>query len=124
MKAACRIGLCRFVKQVFVGGQLGDFNGSFVGEAGTLEDTGRESEVSSVKHELGVTGGGDLDAEAVEHGIGFPASKQHDGLRADVGTEQGGCAAQPQRAGSDFGGEDTRVGFVCSSHMPHVELRW
>ena len=48
-----------------------------------------------------------------EHGVGFPASKQHCGLCDDVGTEQGGCTAWLQRAGGDFGGKNANVGFVC-----------
>ena len=57
------------VEQVFVGGKLSHFNGRFVGEAGALEDTGSEGEVSSIKHELGVGRGGGLDAQASEHGV-------------------------------------------------------
>ena len=81
------------VEQVFGSGKLSNFKRSFVGEAGTLKDTGRESEVSSVKHELGGGRGGCLDAQVTEHGVGFPASKQHDGFCADIGTEKGGAAA-------------------------------
>ena len=105
------------VMQVFGSGKLGYFKRSLVREAGPLEDTGRKSEVSSVKHELGLGRGGGLDAQVAEHGVRFPASKQHDGLCANVGTEQGGCPARTQRAGGDFGGEDARVGFVCFSRM-------
>ena len=68
------------VEQVFGGGKLGDFNGSFIREAGALEDTGCKGKVSSVKHELGVGGGCGLDAQVAEHGVGLPAAKQHDGL--------------------------------------------
>ena len=84
------------VKQVFGGGELGNFKRSFIGEAGMLKDTGGESEVASVKHELGVSGGGGLDAQVSEHGVGFPVAKQHDGFCANIGTEQGSGAAQPQ----------------------------
>ena len=59
----------RLVEQVFGGGELGDFKGSFVREAGALEDTGRECKVSSVKHELGVGRCGCLDAQVAEHGV-------------------------------------------------------
>ena len=45
----------RLIAQVFGGGKLSDFQRSFVREAGPLKDTGRESKVSSVKHELGVS---------------------------------------------------------------------
>ena len=97
VEAACRKEpLQDSVAQVFGGGELGDLKRSFVGEAGMLEDTGRESKVSSVKHELGVGRGGGLDVQAAEHGNGLPAAKQHNGFCADIGTEQGGCAAQPQ----------------------------
>ena len=51
MKAACRMGsVQQLVKQVFGGGELSDLGGSFVREAGALEDTGREGKVASVKH--------------------------------------------------------------------------
>ena len=96
MEAACGVALCSLVEQVFGGGELGDFNGRFIGEAGALEDTGSEGEVSSIKHELGVGRGGCLDAQVTEHGVGFPAAKQHDGFCADIGTEKGGRAARTQ----------------------------
>ena len=53
-----------------------------------------------------------MDAQVTEHGVGFPAAKQHDGLGADVGTEQGGRAAWTQRTGGDLVGEDAGGGFV------------
>ena len=84
----------RLGEQVFVGSEVGDFNGRFIGEAGALEDAGSEGKVSSIKHELGVGRGGCLDAQATEHGVGFPAAKQHDGFCADIGTENGSCAAR------------------------------
>ena len=74
MEAAWGVALCSLVEQVFVGSELGDFNGRFIGEAGALEDTGSESKVSSIKHELGMGGGGCLGAQATEHGVGFPAA--------------------------------------------------
>ena len=58
-----------------------------------------------------------MDAEVAEHGIRFPVSKQHDGLCTNVGTEQGGGAARPQRLGGDFGGEDAGVNLVHASRM-------
>ena len=102
METACRIGLCSSVEQVFGGGELGDFNGSFIREAGALEDTGCKGKVSSVKHELGVGGGGCLDAQAAEHGVGFPVAQQHDSFCADVVTEEGGGPARAQRTGGDL----------------------
>ena len=41
------------IKQVLSSGKLGDFKRTFIRKACTLEDTGRESKVSSIKHELG-----------------------------------------------------------------------
>ena len=59
------------VKCVFVHGELGDFDGRLVWQASALEDTTSrcKNEVASVKHELGVSGGGCLDAQAAEHGV-------------------------------------------------------
>ena len=58
-----------------------------------------------------------MDAQVTEHGVGFPAAKQHDGLCANIGTEKGGGTARTEGAGSDLFGEDTRVGFVNFGHM-------
>ena len=107
----------RSVEQVFSGGKLSDLDGNFVREAGTLEDTGCKGKVASVKHELGACGGCGLDAQAAEHGIGFPAAKQHDSFCANIGTEKGGGTARTEGTGSDLFGEDTRVGFVNFGRM-------
>ena len=82
------------IEQVFVGGELGNLNGSFVREAGSFKDTGSEGKVASFKHELGVGRCSCLDAQVSEHGVRLPAAKQHDGFGADVGTEKGGRAAR------------------------------
>ena len=47
-----------------------------------------------------------MDAQVAEHGIQFPAAQQHDGIRADIGTEQSGSAAWPQQLGTDVFGAD------------------
>ena len=38
-----------------------------------------------VEHSLGKPRGHGLDAEVAEHGIGFPAAKEHDGVLVNVG---------------------------------------
>ena len=45
-----------------------------------------------------------LDAEVDEHGIGFPAAEQFDGVLVDVGAEQRGGAARAEAAGAEQGG--------------------
>ena len=49
-----------------------------------------------VEHELGVGRGCGLDAQVAEHCVRLPASQQHDGIRAHIGTEQGGGPAWPE----------------------------
>jgi len=44
-----------------------------------------------------------LDAEVDEHGIGFPAAEQFDGVLVDVGAEQRGGAARAEAAGAEQG---------------------
>ena len=78
VEAACRIEpVQHLVAQVSGSGEMANFKRGLVREAGTLEDTGREGKVSSVKHELGVGRGGCLDAQVAKHGVGLPAAKQH-----------------------------------------------
>ena len=53
-----------------------------------------------------------MDAQVAEHGIRLPAAKQHDGLGANIGTEEGGRSARTEGARGDFRGEDTSARFV------------
>ena len=70
VEAACRIEPVQdSVEQVFGGGKLGDFKRSLIGEARTLQDTGCEGKVASIKHELGVGRGSGLDVQVSEHGV-------------------------------------------------------
>ena len=62
---------------------------------------GCEGARAVVEHKLGELGSGSLDAQVPEHCVRFPAAKEHDGVRASVSTEQGGCPAWPERAGRD-----------------------
>ena len=54
-----------------------------------------------VEHELGELGSSCLYAEVAEHCVRFPAAKQHDGVGASVGTEQGRSPAGSKRASRD-----------------------
>ena len=58
-----------------------------------------------------------MDAQASEHGGGFPAAKQHNCFGADVGTEQGDGAAWSQGPGGDLFSEDAGVGLVHLGRM-------
>ena len=42
-----------------------------------------------------------MDAEAPEHGVGFPTTEEHDGVLVDVSAEQGGSAARAERASAE-----------------------
>jgi hypothetical protein len=47
-----------------------------------------------------------LDADVAQHGIGFPATKEHDGVLVDIGAEQSGDSTWAERAGTDELGVD------------------
>ena len=100
------------VEEVSVCGEGCYFGRSFVGQASAVEDAGSEGEVSSIEHELGVGGGCCLDAQVTEHGVGFPAAKQHNSFCADVGTEEGGRAAGAEGARGDLLCEEARVALM------------
>ena len=42
-----------------------------------------------------------VDVEVAQHGIGFPPSKELDGVLVDVSTEQGSGSAEAEAAGTD-----------------------
>ena len=48
-----------------------------------------------------------MDAEIPEHGVGFPAAEQHDGVAVDVGTKEGSGSAWTERASADEVGVDS-----------------
>ena len=64
-----------------------------------------------VEHGLGEGRGCCLDAQVPEHGVRFPAAKEHDGICAGVGTEEGGGSARPKRAGREERGGDAGLVF-------------
>ena len=53
-----------------------------------------------------------MDTQVAEHGVGLPAAKQHDGLSAYIGTEEGGRSARAEGACSDLSREDAGARFV------------
>jgi len=40
--------------------------------------------------------------QALEHGVGFPATQELDGVGVDIGNEEGGSATSTERAGFDL----------------------
>lgn len=59
-----------------------------------------------VEHQLRKVGGVDvcLDAQVAEHGVGFPASKELDGVLVNPGAEEGSGSAGAEAAGRQKGG--------------------
>ena len=49
-----------------------------------------------IQHELGIVVGGRLNPQVAEHGVGFPASKELDGIFIYAGAEEGGSTAWSQ----------------------------
>ena len=49
-----------------------------------------------------------MDAEVPEHRVGFPATKEHDGVLVNVGAEKGSGAARAKGASAEEGGVDAR----------------
>jgi hypothetical protein len=58
-----------------------------------------------------------LDAKVAQHGIGFPAAKEHDGVLVDIGAEQSGCSARAEGAGADELGVDAGASVACVGSM-------
>ena len=67
--------------------QGGDLRGGFTWKGAISVGAGRKGEGAVVEHALGEGRGSCLDAEVTEHGVGFPAAKEHDGVCASVGAE-------------------------------------
>ena len=72
----------------------------FQGMLGSGEPTGGKGVGAVVEHALGEMGGlgVSLDAEESEHGITFPVPEEADGIRINVGTEEGGGPARAKGA--------------------------
>ena len=51
---------------------------------------GGEGKGPIIQHELGIVVGGGLNLQVAEHGVGFPAAKELDGVFVDPSTEEGG----------------------------------
>jgi hypothetical protein len=58
-----------------------------------------------------------LDAEIAQHGIRFPAAKEHDGVLVDIGTEQGCSSARAERTGADELGIDAGAAVAGNGGM-------
>ena len=54
---------------------------------GGVVDAGGEGVGAMVEHELGKVLGRSLDAEVLEHGVGFPAPEELDAVLVDARTE-------------------------------------
>ena len=86
-------------------------------EASAFEGAGGEGEIPSVKHALREGGGCGLDTKVAEHGIRLPAAKQHDGLGADIGTEESSGSAGAEGASGDLGREDASAQFLLAGSV-------
>ena len=79
-------------------GEAGNVSGGILGGRPSCTSGRCEGVGTMVEHELGtVVGmGSGLDAQVAEHGLGFPKSKELDGVRVHSGTEQGCGPTRPQ----------------------------
>ena len=100
--------------------QCGDERRGLLGEAAGLEFGGHEGVGAVVEHALGELLGvdGGLDPEVPEHGVGLPASEEHDGVAVDVGAEEGSGAARAEGAGGHFLRMDARGSLDGFGSMP------
>lgn len=99
---------------------------------GLGEGSRREGVGAMVEHLLSEVGTVDvcLDAQVAEHGVGFPAPKELDGVFVDVGTEERGSSTWAETAGGEqcrvdagersdgFGGVAESRGDLGASHSP------
>lgn len=102
------MGAIGWEKLVFVdfhvGEDVGEGHWRFLGKGHVGrggEGTGGEGVGAMVKHLLRKVVGVDvgLDAQVAEHGVGFPAAQQLDGVLVDVGAEESGGSAGAEAAG-------------------------
>ena len=84
--------------------ELGDGERGFGGYGGFMRARVVEGEGAVVQHELGIVTGSCLDAQVPEHGVRFPATEEHDGVRADVSAKEGGGSAGAEGACAEKGG--------------------
>ena len=82
------------------------------GVLGSGKPTGGKGVGAVVEHALGEMGGlsVSLDAEVAEHGVTFPAAQETDGVRVNLGTEEGGGSTRAQGAGREEEGINARGG--------------
>jgi hypothetical protein len=62
-----------------------------------------------------------LDAEVAQHGIGFPAAQEHDGVLVDIGAEQSCSSPRAERAGADELGTDAGAAVAGVGGMAQVK---